>query len=604
MPKLGLALSGGGHRATLFTLGALLYLHDSGRNRDVTIITSVSGGSLTNAFLSQARPAYESPQAQDDFEPAISQFARGIAGRRTVWWLSWFVYLVLLAAICGPWIDWTPGARWATAGLGLAIWSFLIGPRSGGSLWSWWGVWLYVGATLGAVAAAISPYTPLEHSLRLALAAAAAAGTLLRHRVAGHAMERFIRAVTPRAASSPPSRILHLLCATEMQSGEQTIFCPGKFIVSPIFGIEPDANFALREGLQPSAGFPVAFPPRRLRSSRFGFPLARHFADRLVDDGIRFSPPGLPRYLVVSDGGIRDNMGTSWFSIQSPLISFVRHRLRQLDSMEAGAWRRNWEVNNRAAIEATLNSLETAAPDEIVAINAAYPAPTQSALHPLIPLFIAIVAVSPVLDLEAMNIAIYLALLVAATLGIGMTLMKVVGAMYRTQNAQQLVNLRQQFLSGTRSGGLVSIEDPPLRTATFCADWAHLAVAKLLWPDIHTLPARDALMRRAKRVLSSVGTPLADNGQFGRDLYEAGRLRRFCRDYPTTLNPVGLEAAAKLMAFGYKVASCSLPVYSESFPLLRGVPDEGEMEALLRQGRRSCRPSLVQPEHTSGAPAA
>jgi len=49
--SIGIALSGGGHRATLFALGALLYLVDSGRNKDVTMISSVSGGSITNAFL-------------------------------------------------------------------------------------------------------------------------------------------------------------------------------------------------------------------------------------------------------------------------------------------------------------------------------------------------------------------------------------------------------------------------------------------------------------------------------------------------------------------------------------------------------------------------
>jgi hypothetical protein len=50
---IGVALSGGGHRATLFTLGALMYLVDSGRARDTASIASVSGGSLTNGFLAQ-----------------------------------------------------------------------------------------------------------------------------------------------------------------------------------------------------------------------------------------------------------------------------------------------------------------------------------------------------------------------------------------------------------------------------------------------------------------------------------------------------------------------------------------------------------------------
>jgi predicted acylesterase/phospholipase RssA len=51
MPKLGLALSGGGFRATLFHLGVVRFLRDAGALRDVTDITAVSGGSILAAHL-------------------------------------------------------------------------------------------------------------------------------------------------------------------------------------------------------------------------------------------------------------------------------------------------------------------------------------------------------------------------------------------------------------------------------------------------------------------------------------------------------------------------------------------------------------------------
>ena len=51
MPKLGLALSGGGFRATLFHLGVVRFLRDAGALRDVTDIASVSGGSILAAHL-------------------------------------------------------------------------------------------------------------------------------------------------------------------------------------------------------------------------------------------------------------------------------------------------------------------------------------------------------------------------------------------------------------------------------------------------------------------------------------------------------------------------------------------------------------------------
>src|SRR5437016_3512428 len=51
--SLSVSLSGGGHRATLFCLGALMYLVDAGANVDVTSIASVSGGSMTNGLVGQ-----------------------------------------------------------------------------------------------------------------------------------------------------------------------------------------------------------------------------------------------------------------------------------------------------------------------------------------------------------------------------------------------------------------------------------------------------------------------------------------------------------------------------------------------------------------------
>ena len=42
-PHIAVALSGGGHRAALFGLGALLYLVDAGKGPELATISSVSG---------------------------------------------------------------------------------------------------------------------------------------------------------------------------------------------------------------------------------------------------------------------------------------------------------------------------------------------------------------------------------------------------------------------------------------------------------------------------------------------------------------------------------------------------------------------------------
>ena len=51
MAKFGLALSGGGFRATLFHLGVVRFLRDAGLLGDITDIASVSGGSVLAAHL-------------------------------------------------------------------------------------------------------------------------------------------------------------------------------------------------------------------------------------------------------------------------------------------------------------------------------------------------------------------------------------------------------------------------------------------------------------------------------------------------------------------------------------------------------------------------
>ena len=52
-PEDGLALcmSGGGYRAMVFHLGALIRLNEAGLLRQMRRISSVSGGSMTNAVL-------------------------------------------------------------------------------------------------------------------------------------------------------------------------------------------------------------------------------------------------------------------------------------------------------------------------------------------------------------------------------------------------------------------------------------------------------------------------------------------------------------------------------------------------------------------------
>ena len=51
--KIGIALSGGGHRASAWGIGVLAAVVDTNLGPDVTSVTSVSGGSITNGVVAQ-----------------------------------------------------------------------------------------------------------------------------------------------------------------------------------------------------------------------------------------------------------------------------------------------------------------------------------------------------------------------------------------------------------------------------------------------------------------------------------------------------------------------------------------------------------------------
>ena len=98
--QIAVALSGGGHRATLWGLGVLVALADAHRNSQVTSVASVSGGSLANAAVGQRLDYTNASPAQ--VKAVVRDVARVIAGRGTVfgWWgARLYVLLVLLGPL-------------------------------------------------------------------------------------------------------------------------------------------------------------------------------------------------------------------------------------------------------------------------------------------------------------------------------------------------------------------------------------------------------------------------------------------------------------------------------------------------------------------------
>ena len=128
--KVAVALSGGGHRACLFALGALLYSGSTpGKGPAIASISSVSGGSLANGVAAQGLDL--SSAGAGDLGPIASRTAGQITSRGTLLGSTWTIaYLLLvglatLASLVLPWflpIAGAPKVLLLLAGLLLTAW--------------------------------------------------------------------------------------------------------------------------------------------------------------------------------------------------------------------------------------------------------------------------------------------------------------------------------------------------------------------------------------------------------------------------------------------------------------------------------------------------
>lgn len=255
MPRTGIALSGGGHRACLWALGVLLYLTDAGRNGRVTSIASVSGGSLANGAIGQRLDYTTATPAE--VRTAVGSLAQQIAGRGTVFsWWGTYVYLLLLvvggaAAAMVPWR------------LGLDAWLAALVFAAAILAWSWL--------------------------------------LMLRRAVTARAFEHAIL----RAPGRPPTldglhtALDHIICATDLHAGEHVYFS-GSWVCSYRFGLGGTGDLPLRRAVQASAAYPGVFPVTWVRTKRFGFRRASEHA------------AGSAKAMALTDGGVYDNMGDQW----------------------------------------------------------------------------------------------------------------------------------------------------------------------------------------------------------------------------------------------------------------------------------------------------
>jgi predicted acylesterase/phospholipase RssA len=94
-----IALSGGGHRATLATVGALIAIVDRGLGPKVIQVASVSGGSITNAFVAQ-RCRLNEKTAPGELDDIAAELATTII-RKGVLTKGWIAVLLFTSVALG-----------------------------------------------------------------------------------------------------------------------------------------------------------------------------------------------------------------------------------------------------------------------------------------------------------------------------------------------------------------------------------------------------------------------------------------------------------------------------------------------------------------------
>jgi hypothetical protein len=291
--KVAVAISGGGYRAAAWGLGVLWALVDTGINRDVTMISSVSGGSLTNAYTAQGTP-FRTYHAQA-FDSAARKLADRLAGRPRFFTIA--IRGTLVAAGAGivlAHLGWMSGLLGAAV---IVVVCGVIGAMgSKDLLCSRFETWLYFDALLAVVAFIVwawpSPWLVATGVIGLGICAQA------RGPLVGWSMGRSLQHLTGTRVSTLGDmnpEPLHVILATELRAGHHACFARD-FVYCYDLGLGRKPSLPVRVALQASANLPGAFPTRWIRTAGMDFVGGCHHV----------------KYLATTDGGVYDNMADQW----------------------------------------------------------------------------------------------------------------------------------------------------------------------------------------------------------------------------------------------------------------------------------------------------
>jgi hypothetical protein len=334
--KVAVAISGGGYRASAWGLGVLWALVDSGVHRDVTMISSVSGGSLTNAYAAQMAPFRTYDPAV--FDGAARKLADRLAGRPWFFWVGFGGTLIAAAAgVVAAGLHCAVGVLGAAA---LMLAFAVVGAlRSNDLLCNRFETWLFVDLLLAAVA--VIAWVWPSPWLVAAGVVALGVGALGRGPLVGWSMGRSLRYLTGYSDSTLGGinrEPLHVILATELRAGHHACFARD-FIYCYDLGLGLKSSLPLGVAVQASANFPGAFPTRWIRTAGMDFVGGDHHVN----------------FLATTDGGVYDNMADQW-PIGLP------DRIARLREKPA--------IMSRPDRRAVLDELEQRAPTFVVVANA------------------------------------------------------------------------------------------------------------------------------------------------------------------------------------------------------------------------------------------
>jgi hypothetical protein len=286
---VGVALSGGGYRASLFALGALMYIRDAtaaAPGRRVVAVCSVSGGSITSAVIAHAGGL--DGQECAAFDRAVGELLRHATGPGSMFrgLAARLYYIGLLPATLAAFIGlvWfglpqIPIATLGRAGCVVAIpvalsaaWSVIFAAAQKAfakrpglkELVNLGLVFALLAVLVGPAFAAVDRPEWSRGLAVIAAALAAVAASLYVWSLRGPLVERMVEAALRRVTSATrlsdiPAAPCYILCATEVQQGETAYFAHGAITV-PSLGRFALDGLPTARAVRASAAFRLSFP--------------------------------------------------------------------------------------------------------------------------------------------------------------------------------------------------------------------------------------------------------------------------------------------------------------------------------------------------------